>query len=428
MSANPNAPDKEKKTAHYNRARSFYNIGNHQESLKDAEACIKIDPFWAKGYKCKGLALDGLKLKWEAIEVLLDGSKMAEGVDDDYKEIVARLNKETGFLEGDMHLTIRKEKGEKYCVMCDAFEADKRKEFLSCKKCQMVNYCCRGHKEEDEAKHKEVCSELQKIRGDADLLNKVKLLPSTMNEEGIFLIGLEVEGAMSPLAKIANQFSGVVTNVQKEFTCWKEAGKTNIIPMDCFYFPTVKTPDKLTSWEDWFPLPENGGLWKAPEMVNTLTKMMSLGLSLSNHKVGDVTEGTKKALTGALTDPMTVFYALREAKLLDIKRAKVLRIHVVGAEPTKELATAKCFIFGLTSLYGPNLKVAMIGPLLRPFASPQFDSADEEKAWEASTPLTCFGGTYQEYIGTRGYTRPDLIAAFYPGRQFNSIKKHWAIF
>ena len=37
LSANPDASDKDRRNAHYNRARSFYNIGNHQESLKDAE-------------------------------------------------------------------------------------------------------------------------------------------------------------------------------------------------------------------------------------------------------------------------------------------------------------------------------------------------------------------------------------------------------
>ena len=55
----------------------------------------------------------------------------------------------------------RKRKGEKYCVVCDAFEADEDKDFLACKKCQMVNYCGKGHKEEDEARHEEVCGELK---------------------------------------------------------------------------------------------------------------------------------------------------------------------------------------------------------------------------------------------------------------------------
>ena len=166
MSANPNASNEKKKIAHYNRARAFFNIGNHEESLKDAEACIKIDPLWAKGYKCKGLALGELKMPREAFEVLLHGAKMAEGVDADYWEIIARLNEETGILEDD-----RKGNGEKYCIVCDAFEADEREgrcqdhaEFLSCKKCQMVNYCCREHKEENEEEHKKVCSDMQKYR------------------------------------------------------------------------------------------------------------------------------------------------------------------------------------------------------------------------------------------------------------------------
>ena len=92
-----------------------------------------------------------------------------------------------------------------------------------------------------------------------------------------------------------------------------------------------------------------------------------------------------------MTDAMTVSYALREVKLgegrytSDVRKSfdplplviyiihttsdllsaiwrlscgchmcmfpKVLRIHVVGAEPTKEGVTAKCFMTGLIQLY-----------------------------------------------------------------------------
>ena len=62
-----------------------------------------------------------------------------------------------------------------------------------------------------------------------------------------------------------------------------------------------------------------------------------------------------------------------------------------------------------------TIKGAMIGPLLT--------TDPEEK-----TAMTAFGGTYQEYIGTRGYKRPDLIAAFNPGRQFNSTKLFGQLF
>ena len=65
--------------------------------------------------------------------------------------------------------------------------------------------------------------------------------------------------------------------------------------------------------------------------------------------------------------------------------------------------------------YMGTIKGAMIGPLLT--------TDPEEK-----TAMTAFGGTYQEYIGTRGYKRPDLIAAFNPGRQFNSTKLFGQLF
>ena len=332
LKAHPNAPDRAKKITHYNRARAFYNIGNHQDSLKDAEACIKIDPFWDKGYKCKGLALEGLKRPWDAMEVILDGAKLAEGVDDDdYKEIIERLNKKTGFFEGDWHLMFLKQKGNKYCVVCDAFdlltddfEVVKGEDFLSCKKCQMVNYCSRGHKEENEVEHKKVCSELQKIRGDAGHLNKVRLLPRGMDEEGIYLMGIEFEGALSELADMltdfqkkvgaaANQSSRLKPSIrgdaqtQYELKCWEEAGKTNIVPMapnSKMGFPIAKKPAQLRNWEDWFRLPDwlgtSGlGVFKLSDMIDeTIKAMVSNTKSISKEPIGDVTEGTKKVLTG----------------------------------------------------------------------------------------------------------------------------------
>ena len=117
----------------------------------------------------------------------------------------------------------------------------------------------------------------------------------------------------------------------------------------------------------------------------------------------------KKAFTGVLTDAMTVFHALREVKL----RGRVLRIHVVGAEPSKEGMTVKCFLAGLISLYfRDETKVTMIGPLLT-------NPPEIELEHDPDPALRSFGGTYQEYLGSRCYKRPDLIAAFYPGTKYS---------
>ena len=52
--------DENKKVAHYNRGMAHYNLGQYDSAVEDGEECLKIDPFWTKGYKCKGLALEGM--------------------------------------------------------------------------------------------------------------------------------------------------------------------------------------------------------------------------------------------------------------------------------------------------------------------------------------------------------------------------------
>ena len=360
LDSNHNAPDKERKVARYNRARCFHKMGNYEESLRDAETCIKIDPFWAKGYKCKSQALEGMNRPMEAIKVLLDGSKIAEGIDDDYREIIARLNKLTGFLEGDVDLFFRQGRGEKYCVVCEAFEADaKGKEFLSCKKCRMVNYCCKEHKEENKMLHKDVCSKLKKIREDER--NGVKLLFKGMDEKGLFLVGYELEGGVDPSGNpLLQMMMRSDPRSLEAMKCFERAGRTNIFPIvEERGFPRVKNHGQIRSWEDWFSLPDNQKLWQTSNMANTLFKMITPSPDSSLNMV-DLNYGTKKAFTGALTDAMTVFHALREVKL----RGRVLRIHVVGAEPSKEGMTVKCFLAGLISPYfRDETKVTMIGPL-----------------------------------------------------------------
>ena len=45
--------DADKKVAHYNRGMAYIKLGRFEEALKDGGKCIEMDPFWAKGYKCK---------------------------------------------------------------------------------------------------------------------------------------------------------------------------------------------------------------------------------------------------------------------------------------------------------------------------------------------------------------------------------------
>lgn len=40
-----------------NRSGSYLNAGKYTNALEDAEACVKLNPVWARGYQRKGTAL-----------------------------------------------------------------------------------------------------------------------------------------------------------------------------------------------------------------------------------------------------------------------------------------------------------------------------------------------------------------------------------
>jgi tetratricopeptide (TPR) repeat protein len=88
--------DENKKVAHYNRGMAHYNLGQYDMALEDGESCLKIDPFWIKGYKCKGLALEGLGKPDDAIDALLNGQKMCsshgDNTDTILNPLIERLN------------------------------------------------------------------------------------------------------------------------------------------------------------------------------------------------------------------------------------------------------------------------------------------------------------------------------------------------
>ena len=52
---------------------AYSNLGRHEESLEDADACIKIKPDWGKGYQRKGTALQKLGKNGEAMEAYSKG-------------------------------------------------------------------------------------------------------------------------------------------------------------------------------------------------------------------------------------------------------------------------------------------------------------------------------------------------------------------
>ena len=88
--------DENKKVALYNRGMSYYSQEQYEMALKDGEECLKIDPSWVKGYKCKGLALEGLGKHSDAINTFLTGQEICSSLDENTDTIlnplIERLN------------------------------------------------------------------------------------------------------------------------------------------------------------------------------------------------------------------------------------------------------------------------------------------------------------------------------------------------
>eukprot|EP00092_Neocalanus_flemingeri_P033283 GFUD01036195.1.p1 GENE.GFUD01036195.1~~GFUD01036195.1.p1 ORF type:complete len:617 (-),score=147.89 GFUD01036195.1:90-1712(-) len=387
-------------------------LGQHIEALEDGAHCVKIDPFWAKGYKCKGLALEGMKKPRDAIDTLLNGQKMTVDVDKNASKIldklIRRLNKETGYLDGDLDMLDRIN-NEKYCVVCNLFEKDVKdpgkdqsKKFLSCERCEMVHYCSLGHLEENTSTHKEVCRQLLKLWKQSKQIIQVHLLWKDKDDDVIFLMAQQIKGPMGK--KIQMMMNGVAGtgDLKKQMDDLKGCGEGDLIPIQGIRnFAPVSTEEQegLKTWEDWFSLPDNKENWAQMDSVKMMMSRMC-----PDSDVGDLTKDVKDALTGALTDPMTVFYAMKQAGLLTNVGNKVVRLHVVGAEPHVEIMKIKAFFALLSSIIGPNLRIILIGPLLK---SPPVPEADPV--------ITSFGGTYQDFLQAGDYKKPDCIVAFFPG-------------
>ena len=378
--------DKNKKVAHYNRGMSYYNLGQHDSALEDGEECLKIDPFWAKGYKCRGLALEGMGRPTAAVETFLDGQKMCSEHDQNTGtvlcELIKRLNRITGFLGEDLDLLDRMRK-EKYCVSCNLFEKDigRSHEFISCDRCKMVNYCCPGHRNKDKATHKEVCDELLIIRKNSEEDCDLQVLPK---EDALVLIVLKPKGPKGQqLVDMMKSLMGSSPKIKNIMDYLRGVGDGNLMPLYQLNHvkPITKTQQKeLNTWNDLFAMIEPGIM----------------------------TMNVKRALTHVLTDPMSVFYAMKQVTLLDNgDEDKAIRLHVVGAEPSEEISKIKVFFHVLSNITGRKLHIVLIGPLLIFLPEGQVDIVNPE--------ITCFRGTYQDYILTSDYEEPHCILAFFPG-------------
>merc|ERR1719334_3123905 len=89
----------------------------------------------------------------------------------------------------------------------------------------------------------------------------------------------------------------------------------NLIPLQAFrgFAPMDKRGrENLKTWYDWFAQRDLQETWKQMDMAGNNTKMM-FSMMAPGSEIGDLTRSSKIALTDVLTDPMTVFYALKEA-------------------------------------------------------------------------------------------------------------------
>ena len=416
--------DTEKKVAHYNRGMAHHHLGKHSEALEDGEKCVKIDPFWAKGYKCKGVALEGMRKPRDAIDTLLNGQKMCFELDQNTSIIldplINRLNKETGFIEEDLDMRDRMWK-EKYCVVCKLFEndikgteigKDKRKKYLSCEVCKMVNYCDTQHRVENEDDHKGVCRQLLELRNQSQQMIQVQLLWGKGEKDGVlFHLAQHIKGPVGIKMKKIMKEIAPSKDHRKGLEDMKDYGDGDLIPIQGFrgFGPVSQTElETLNTWKDWFSLDNNKETWKMMDMVENSTKMMGY-LQALQSEAGSLTNSAKVALTVALTDPMTVIHMLKQAGLLTkLVGDKVIRFDIVGAEPREESLKMLTLLAVFRSIGGPNLRVTLIGPLM---SSPLASAC----ASDDPVVVTSFGGTYQDFLLSDKYKKPDFIVAFYPG-------------
>ena len=354
--------DGNKKVAHYNRGMAYYNLGQYGSALEDGEECLKIDPFWSKGYKCKGFALEGMGRLRDAEETFLDGKKMSDGLDPNTEAIlgesVKRLNRVTGLLGDDLDLLDRMRK-ETYCAFCNVFEKDivmdNDKKFTSCDMCNMVNYCCQGHMTDDGVVHNEVCEELLMMRKNSEMDFDIHIL---QKEDALVLLALKPKGPLGQHVVKEVRGLDLPPQVKSVIDFLKGVGDGNLIPL--YQLPKFKLITKtqqkgLNTWNDMFIMIDK----------KTFTPKMTADLCQCIHQRDFLDSVIKRTLTSVLTDPMTVFYAMKNVSMLDNgDNDKVISLHVVRAEPQQEILKIAVFYNVLSNLTRCKLHVVLIGPLL----------------------------------------------------------------
>jgi len=89
----------QKPTFYSNRSAAYLKNGQHEEALKDAEACIKLDPKFVKGYSRKGTALVAMKQFDDAILAYKAGLKECPDDESLTKGLAATQRAKLGFKE-----------------------------------------------------------------------------------------------------------------------------------------------------------------------------------------------------------------------------------------------------------------------------------------------------------------------------------------
>ena len=166
--------------------------------------------------------------------------------------------------------------------------------------------------------------------------------------------------------------------------------------------PITKTQQKeLNTWNDLFTMID----------AKTVTSGVTTDLDKvigGRTAVEEENRDIKRTLTRLLTDSMTVFSAMRNGNLLDNgNEDEVIRLHVVGAESSsEEILNIQIFFNVVSNLTRRKLHLVFIGPLLLfpPGQVPILNPA-----------IILFQGTYQDYVLTSDYEKPDCIVGFYPG-------------
>ena len=154
---------------------------------------------------------------------------------------------------------------------------------------------------------------------------------------------------------------------------------------------------ELSTWNDLFTMIDKQPV--SPKMMANFAKYIH-GRDFDESVI-------HRSLASVLTDPMTVLYAMKKFSLFDnYERDKVISLHVVAAEPQQEILNIAIFNKVVSNLSGCKLQVALIGPLLTSLPG---------QVEIVNPAITLFRGTYQDYILTSDYKKPDCVVALFPG-------------